>query len=234
MNPYDCERRVVFESGESDEIGMNQICHHRSRRPSNSFNQRGRQPERARTLLPPTHSKKCTSPALSPATIVFPFGVIAQQPKGLLVASVKMICPAGTSHTLGGSSNDIETASRPSALNATFLTQSLCPLSVHSPRPVITFHTLSVLSCDAEMACRPSAPSATLSTPSLCPLSVRNSQPVSTSRHTQLCPVSVRTSSGDSRLTLTLHKRYGKHRLASTASVRVFTQDFTQLCRGRV
>lgn len=68
---------------------------------------------------PPTNSKKYTTPISSPATIVFPSGVIAQHLKWALVGSVETTWPVATSHTLRVLSSDAETASRPSGLSAT-------------------------------------------------------------------------------------------------------------------
>src|SRR3954454_21871990 len=98
----------------------------------------------------PTNSTKCNRPDSSPATIVRPSGLIAQQ---LIPASADQLAtsaPSASSHTLTVWSCDPDTARLPSGVIATALTDAACPCRVRSSAPVSNSHTLSVLSNDPD------------------------------------------------------------------------------------
>ena len=78
-------------------------------------------------------------------------------------------------------SSDPDTASRPSDVTATALTEPVCPASVARSVPFSRSHTFTMRSSDPDTASRPSDVTATALTERLCPPSVARSVPFSRS-----------------------------------------------------
>src|SRR5262249_35221431 len=95
-------------------------------------------------------SRMCRAPALSPARMVLPSGVMAQEGRGTWGPSVARGWPVPRPHTFSVLSYEGETAKRPSDVTATPCTALVCPLRVRTACPVLRSHTFSVLSTEAE------------------------------------------------------------------------------------
>src|SRR6476469_5390863 len=112
----------------------------------------------------PSSRRKYTRPDSSPATIVNPSGVIAQDVIELSPVKLAMTFPLNKSQTLRVLSDEPEIARLPSAVTATAYTELLWPSRVNCSFRVVKSQTLSVLSFEPEIARLPSAVTATVYT----------------------------------------------------------------------
>ena len=83
--------------------------------------------------------------------------------------------PAAASHTFTVWSRLAEASRAPSGLNATTLTELVCPFRVWSSRPEAVSHSFTVWSRLADARRDPSGLNATLQTVCVCPFRVRSS-----------------------------------------------------------